>query len=73
MELKEREEKLSIEEKKSMALGMKLKNQFQQVKIQDMNTPDKLEGYKAEKFTREKSDLTKGIANLNEELSKSRI
>jgi len=69
MELKDKEEKINIDDRKKMSLSNKLKTQFANKKISQMDTPDKLEDYVVEKFKREKSELTKEMANLYDEIS----
>jgi len=69
MELKNKEEKINIDDRKKMSLSNKLKTQFANKKISQMDTPDKLEDYVVEKFKREKSELTKEMANLYDEIS----
>jgi len=38
-------------------------------KIKEINSPDKIDDYINEKFKRDKSDITKMMASLDEELS----
>ncbi len=56
-----------------MCLAGKLKRQFINTKISDMNTPDKLDNHVAEKFTRDRSDIAKVMKNLDEEISKDSL
>jgi len=70
LEARELDEKIDIEKRKKLSLAGKLKTQFDQVKISDLNTPDKLENHVTEKFKRDKSGITKLMADLDEEISK---
>jgi len=72
LEPRQLEENIDVDLRKKVSLAGKLKTQFQlmeSIRIKELNTPDKLENHVQEKFKRDKSDITKMMASLDEELS----
>ncbi len=69
--MRELDEKIDVEKRKKLSLAGKFNTQFNQTKINNLNTPDKLENHVQEKFKREKSEITKIMAGLDEEISKT--
>jgi len=54
--------------KRNIPLGIKMKNQFDKIKLHDLKVPEKLADYIDEKFVRDKSDITKSMEKLTREL-----
>ena len=63
------EEKMAEDKKKKFSLGVKLKAQFDRIKIKDLKTPEKLDNHVEEKFIRERSEITKNMEKLTREIS----
>jgi hypothetical protein len=64
------DEKMAEEKKRKFSLGVKLKAQFDRIKIKDLKTPEKLDNHVEEKFIRERSEITKNMEKLTREISK---
>jgi hypothetical protein len=64
------DEKMAEEKKRKFSLGVKLKAQFDRIKIKDLKTPEKLDNHVEEKFVRERSEITKNMEKLTREISK---
>lgn len=54
---------------KTIPLNLKMKTQFDKIKLADLKVPEKLDNYVDEKFIRDKSDITKNMEKLTRELS----
>ena len=54
--------------KKLIPLNIKMKTQFDRIKLADLKVPEKLGNYVDEKFVRDKSDITKNMEKLTREL-----
>lgn len=64
------DETIDIEKRKKLSLSWKLKNQFQKSRIVSLKMPDNLENHVTETFIRDKSELSKVMASLDNEISK---
>ena len=64
------DETIDIEKRKKLSLAWKLKNQFQKSRISALKMPDNLENHVTETFIRDKSELSKVMASLDNEISK---
>ena len=55
--------------RQNIPLYLKIKSQFDQIKLKDLKPPEKLDKYTEEKFVRDKSEITKNMEKLQRELS----
>jgi len=53
----------------TIPLYLKMKAQFDRVKLEDLKKPDKIDNYVDEKFIRNKSQIAKNLEKLTRELS----
>ena len=69
------EKKLAQEDKEyldslSIPLYLKMKAQFDMIRLEDLKKPDKIDKYVDDKFIRNKSQIAKNLEKLARELSK---